>query len=232
MIHVLFFAILMAIKGGLLGRLFKNWNRAKHKLSNELKYSLSKIKNGWDTQDKSKFFELFLLPFKAFAKWFMDGSVISLFLVFIYVAMNQDLTVAVPFALGWVLLWSSMGEEAGAAGDYKGAWGPYMTASIEEPDRTRYPFGRSYGIKKGIQYGCFAGGVMALSTGSWCILFAAATFPLCYYLGSSFLYWRTKGAERGWEYGELLWGGVIGLGYALATSGWLPVYSTFTSYNF
>jgi hypothetical protein len=110
-----------------------------------------------------------------------------------------------------------MGEEAGAAGDYKEAWGPYIDKG----------FGRSYGIKKGIQYGCFTGAVMSMAVGSWCIFIAAATFPICYYLGNSFLRWRTNGEQRGWQYSEPLWGAVIGIGYGLALLNVLPI-SVFT----
>lgn len=146
---------------------------------------------------------------------------ISLFIVFSYVAASQpSLSVALLCALSWCLIWSSMGEEAGAAGDYKGAWGEYVEA--RNPDG-ELAFNRSYGIKKGIQYGCFFGAGMSMAVGSWCIWIAAATFPLCYFLGSSLQRYISNGKIRGWQYAEPIYGAVVGLWYALAISGYLPI---------
>ena len=219
LLSVAFFALALSIKGGLLGRIFKNWDRVTQELTAKLQFGISDVKDSWANRRWAQLGKaVFLLPFTAFAKWFVDGSVISLFLAFLFVAATQpSLTVAVLFAAAWTLLWSSMGEEAGSAGDYVEWWGKYKDKG----------FKRDYGIKKGIQYGCFAGAGMALSVGSWALWIAGALFPLCYYLGNSLYRYRHKGAKRGWAYSEPIWGSVVGLAYAFAKMGYLPV-SLFT----
>lgn len=220
LLSVMVFALAVSLKGGLLGNIFTNWNRLTERLEDEFLVAIDTIKHTWRSKmwgDLLK--ELALFPFHAFVKWFVDGSVISLFVVFFYVWATATLPVAVVFALAWVLIWSSMGEEAGAAGDYVEWWGDYKDAGL---------FNRSYGIKKGIQYGCFTGAGMSMAVGSWCIWIAAATFPLCYYLGNSLLRYTSGGKKRGWPYSEPLWGAVIGVGYGLALKGVLPISSVFT----
>lgn len=222
LLSILIFAAAVAIKGGWLGKVFTNWQRLVNRVEASFEEAISSAETAWHNRAYKELFKsLFVLPFKGFAKWFLDGSVISLFIVFFYVAASQpSLTVAILAALGWCLIWSSMGEEAGAAGDYKGAWGEYVEA--RNPDG-ELAFNRSYGIKKGIQYGAFFGGVMSMAVGSWCIWIAAMTFPLCYFLGSSLQRYISDGKIRGWQYAEPLYGAVVGLGYALAISGYLPI---------
>jgi len=215
LISIIVFAAAVAIKGGWLGKVFTNWGRLVDKVEASFEDAISSVKTAWHNRTYKELFKfLFVLPFKGFAKWFLDGSVISLFIVFFFVAASQpSMTVAVLCALSWCLIWSSMGEEAGAAGDYVGWWGDYKDAG----------FNRSYGIKKGIQYGAFFGAGMSMAVGSWCIWIAAASFPLFYFLGNSFQRYVSKGAVRGWQYSEPLYGAIVGLGYALALSGYLPI---------
>lgn len=233
-ISMIVFASAVAIKGGWLGTIFTNWNRLVKRVEATFSDTVSQLKSAWSKIAQSPtelsayvglFKPAFVLPFQGFAKWFLDGSVISLFLVVVYVAATQpSLTVAALFGLSWMLIWSSMGEEAGAAGDYKGAWGEYIEA--RNPDG-QLAFTRSYGIKKGIQYGCFFGAGLSMAVGSWTLWIAAATFPICYFLGSSLHRWL-KG-ERSWTYAEPLYGSVIGLAYGLAMKGYLPILSVFTN---
>lgn len=222
LLSILVFSVAVAVKGGWIGKVFTNWKRLVDKVEASFEEAISSVKTAWHNRAfKELFKSLFVLPFKGFAKWFLDGSVISLFIVFFYVAASQpSLTVAFMCALSWCLIWSSMGEEAGAAGDYKEGWGQYVDSV--RPDG-RKAFSRTYGIKKGIQYGCFFGAGMSMAMGSWCIWIAAATFPLCYFLGNSIQRYFSNGAVRGWQYAEPLYGAVVGLGYALALSGYLPI---------
>lgn len=232
LISILVFALAVSVKGGLLGNIFTNWKRLVERVETTFSATLSELKASWSDRAYGRLVKAaFVLPFRAFAKWFLDGSVISLFIVFVYVAASQpSLTVAALFALSWCLIWMSMGEEAGAAGDYKEAWGDYMEAvyPASHSKAGQLMFGRSYGIKKGIQYGAFCGAGMALAMGSWCLWIAGALFPLCYFTGNSIQRFVSGGAKRGWVYSEPLWGAVVGLGYGLAKHGLLPVHSVFT----
>lgn len=209
------FAVAVAIKGGWLGTIFTNWDRQVLKAETALQTTISNIKAAWSAKDYGHLFTaVFLFPFHGFAKWFLDGSVISLFVVFFYIAGSQpSLEVALLCAAAWCLIWSSMGEEAGSAGDYTQWWGRYKDAG----------FKRSYGIKKGIQYGCFFGAGMSMAMGSWCIWIAAATFPLCYYAGNSVQRYISKGLIGGWKYSEPLYGLILGIGYECAKQGYLPL---------
>ncbi len=215
LISIIVFALAVSIKGGLLGNIFTNWQRLVNRAEASFEEAISSVKSAWHNRTYKELFKfLFVLPFKAVARWFLDGSVISLFIVFFYVAASQpSLTVAVLCALSWCLIWSSMGEEAGAAGDYVEWWGKYK-------DRG---FKRSYGLKKGIQYGCFFGAGMSMAVGSWLIWIAAASFPLIYFLGNSIQRYVSDGKIRGWKYSEPLYGAVVGLAYALSITGHLPI---------
>lgn len=221
LISILVFALAVSIKGGLLGNIFTNWQRLVDRVELRFGLAIGSLKTAWQNKEYWGLVKhLFTLPFNAFAKWFLDGSVISLFIVAIYVATSQpSLVVTVLCALSWCLIWSSMGEEAGAAGDYKQWWGKYF-------DRG---FPRDYGLKKGVQYGVFVTFGMSLALGSWCPVIAGATFPLCYFAGNSLYRWHT--GKRGWPYSEPIWGAVIGLGYGLAISGYLLV-EKFTHWQF
>jgi len=207
------FALAVAIKGGLLGRIFHNWKRLTDRLELNLVESLTNLKSAWKSKNyKALFKTAFKLPFVAVAKWFIDGSIISVFLVLVYTsAMLTDLSQSLLFTLSYFFVLMSMGEEAGAAGDYKGPWGDYIDAG----------FGRSYGIKKGIQYGAFAGGCMALTMASWCPWIAGALFPLAYYVGNSI--YQLVNKTRSWEYSEFIWGAMLGVAFELARTGWLHI---------
>lgn len=236
LISMIVFAVAVAVKGGWAGTVFTNWNRLVERVEATFSETVSQLKTAWSkiTQTPSEFrvyvelFKLaFVLPFHGFAKWFLDGSVISLFIVFVYAAMTiPDLNAALLLAASWMLIWSSMGEEAGAIGDYKGGWGQYVDST--RPDgRLSFKNGRAYGVKKGIQYGVMFGAGMSMAVGSWTLWIAAATFPICYFLGSSLHQWL-KGT-RSWTYAEPLYGAVIGLAYGLAMKGYLPILSVFTN---
>ena len=114
-----------------------------------------------------------------------------------------------------------MGEEAGAAGNHKYWWGDYKDAIYPPGHPDTKPggpnvrvFNRSYGIKKGIQYGMQGTSVMALSLMAWPILIAGALFPAAYFVGQSVKLAVT--GKAGWNWSEWLWGGIIGLAYGVS----------------
>lgn len=127
------------------------------------------------------------------------------FLIFSLVVFYVPFLQAALFTLAWCYCYSSMGEEAGAVGDYKGGWGDYLEA--RKPDGTLY-FGRSYGIKKALQWGLAWGALLALISGSGLFILAGATFPICYFIGSSIAQLR---GSKGWAYAEPIYGIPIGL---------------------
>lgn len=111
---------------------------------------------------------------------------------------------AILFTAAWCYCYSSMGEEAGAVGDYKSGWGDYIDKG----------FGRSYGIKKALQWGLAWGGLLTMVTGCVWFIPAGATFPVCYFIGSSIAQLQGK---QGWAYAEPIYGAVMGL----AMGAWL-----------
>lgn len=217
-ITLLVFSTAVALKGGWIGGILTNWDRFTKKFEVEMTWHIEAIRQCW--RDKqygllAKFCGRFVGV--AFGKWFFDGSIMSLFLVMWYVGFTiGDAATTALFTAGWFTIMMSMGEEAGAAGDHKGPWGDY----IEAVDATgKQLFSRTYGIKKGIQYGAFAGGIMALALGSWCPWIAGALFPLVYFGGSSLRMAAT--GKRGWSWAEPLWGLVFGIAYECARHGFL-----------
>jgi hypothetical protein len=218
LLSILIFACAVSIKGGWLNRI-SIYDKLERAINDTYKNNLLFIKSGKQFGlNPTRYY--FTLPFLAVARWLIDGSVISVFLVTWFVShTTSDLSLAALCGLFWMLIWSSMGEEAGAAGDYKGAWGDYMDA--KKPTGEMY-FSRSYGVKKGIQYGCFFGAGISMALGSWCFWIASATFPLCYFLGSSIGLYLT--GRRGWAFAEPIYGAALGLGYALSLDGFLLIW--------
>lgn len=153
----------------------------------------------------------------------IDGTHLSFILIALYAWYMLPLGTAVMFTLGWMLISASMGEEAGAVGDYKAWWGDYEEA-IYPPGHSeagQRVFDRSYGIKKGIQYGLQTGSVMALSLGNWSMAIAGALFPVAYYLGSSLYYYLHR--HHAWTYAEPVWGVFFGVAFYLSRIGFLDV---------
>lgn len=98
---------------------------------------------------------------------------------------------------------SSVGEEIGAVGGYRGYWGPYINKG----------FGRSYGVKKAIQRGVFAGAVLSLGFYSLLPILLGALFPVAYYAGVSIEQFRTGAINANWHLGEIIWGAIIGCSF-------------------
>lgn len=125
----------------------------------------------------------------------------------VYVLASGSAVAFLAGVLAWlVAVAPSMGEEAGAVGGYKGAWGEYVTDG----------FGRSYGVKKAVQRGVFTGAVLALVFWHPAVLLAGATFPVAYFIGISIEQYRTKQAAASWHLAELIYGAAIGAGIAVS----------------
>lgn len=148
--------------------------------------------------------------------WFLtDGKVLSTLGVFFYgliststlVTLNPpvyegDVLYALSLAFFWLLAVSpSIGEEISAVGGYKGAWGPYLEK-----------FTRSYGVKKAIQRGVFMGAMLVLATGNIWMIALGSLMPVCYYAGTSLMQKKTRLVNAPWNYGEWIFGALIGTG--------------------
>lgn len=186
MIEALFFSVMYAIKGGWLGKFLPvdEWSR------------------------RSLFVDI------ALEGAYLSGFLIFLFMLIATATMAGQHATGVPvyelgpvgLALGVALAWVigvrvSLGEEAGAVGDYKGGWGPYIDQG----------FGRLYGVKKALQRGIFMGALLTLATGYTPFIVAGASFPLVYFIGNSLGLLVLK--ERGWSLSEPLLGFVFGVAF-------------------
>lgn len=135
-------------------------------------------------------------------QWFLDGTNASAILVGIFALTKLDPTMALLFGVAWWLyMMSSMGEEAGAVGDYNGGWGQY----VENED-----FGRRYGIKKAVTHGIAGGALLAAASDCWWFIIAGALFVPVYFIGSSVYLLIHK--TRSWAYAEPIYG----LAFAIA----------------
>lgn len=134
--------------------------------------------------------------------WFMQElpyhRIFPLILIFFAAVFIAPFWQSVFFTAAFAFCFSSMGEEAGAVGSYKGGWGDYIDKG----------FGRSYGIKKALQWGLAWGGLLTLVTGCVWFVPAGATFPVCYFIGSSIAAYR---GQQGWAYAEPIYGAVMGI---------------------
>lgn len=193
------FAVFYALKGGSGPFFFKNWHYVR---------------------DKNKFFDRLL-----------DGKVISTILAFLFIAAftanltdlqtAQDPAVykillwpSLLFAAGWLLsVAPSMGEEHGAIGTSQGGWGPYIDAL--RPDGRKY-FGRTYGIKKGIQRGIWIGAIMAAFTGYLPFVFWSLAFVPAVFIGQE-IWWRWRGSNS-WALSEPIIGALC---YGIPTAGYI-----------
>lgn len=170
--------------------------------------ALYAIKGGWHWRIK------FLTVIKdklPFIKWFVDGTQLSSFLAAVTVGLYTDPIAGALFGLAWWLgVMPSMGEEAGAVGRWGHAWGQYIRSI--DPKDGKPAFDRSYGIKKAIQRGVFLGALLTLVTGYTPFIIAGATFPIAYFIGTSFAYYVLK--QDGWAPAEPLYGAFLGIAAA------------------
>jgi len=155
----------------------------------------------------------------------MDGSVVSaiLFGILVYflgATATESLLAAVLWFAGNA---PSMGEEAGAIGGVKGAWGEYLDWMPTEKKFMHFwkiREGRSFGWKKGTQRGLWTGAmIMLVFTDTWFIP-AGISFPLLYFVGISAAQLMSGQIRAGWHWSEPLFGAALGvaLGHHFALS--------------
>lgn len=141
-----------------------------------------------------------------FTERLLDGKVISTATIFVIsMFFTIDISTSLLFSAAWLAAVApSMGEEHGAIGTSTHWWGKYRLSG----------FGRSYGIKKGLQRGVWMGACMALATGYiWYIPFSLLFIP-CVFIGQE-IYFRLNGSDS-WVLSEPLIGAfVFGLPTAL-----------------
>jgi hypothetical protein len=185
---VLFFMFAVAVKGGWLGRI-PGWNEfKKRKTTNNTPGNI----------------------LAALKRWLLDGTQLSAFLVTGFMAAaTSDVILAVSFGLMWWLYFMrSMGEVAGAVGDYKGGWGEYTVTD---------KFSRTEGIKNALTHGLAGGGMLTFATGFIWFIPAAGLFPVCYFVGNSLHQFIHK--STGWTYSEPIYGLPIGIAAAFYLTG-------------
>lgn len=133
---------------------------------------------------------------------YLDGKKLSAIIFGVWCMLFFPWPQAALLGALWLAAVSpSMGEEAGAVGGYKGAWGPY----IENPK-----FGRSYGVKKALQRGVWEGALLALILPPVPAILIGLTWPLAYYAGISVQQWRTNQVNADWHIAEFIRGAVLG----------------------
>lgn len=191
MASIIVFTLAMMLKGGWLGRI-PGWNDFT-----------KKKRSHWGLQN----------AVQSLKAWMLDGTQLSTFLVFLFMAAaRSSLSLAAIFGVcWWLIVLRSMGEEAGAVGDYKRGWGPYVDPG-RNPD-----FRRSDGVRGALAHGVLGGALLALATGWLGFIPALGAFPLCYYAGNSLTRYFHK--TSGWAYSEILYGAVIGLAVHLYLGG-------------
>lgn len=177
-----FFAALMMIKGGWLKRI-PLWKRLDDKLDQHQDGTIQNV--------------LFNV-----GAWIIDGNNLSALILWAVAGSILPFGLATSIALAWwIFVISSMGEEAGAVGDYTGGWGPYVEH-----------FDRKYGVKKALIHGISGGALLTIATGFIGFIFAGATFPICYFVGSSIYKFLHK--QGSWAYAEPIYGAVFGIAAA------------------
>lgn len=135
-------------------------------------------------------------------KYTRSGKAVSTAIVLLFGIVFLPWQYALALAAAWVIgVAPSMGEEAGAVGDYKEGWGDY----VDHPDS----FGREYGVKKSIQRGLWTTFFMGAVLNSWALALCGALFPVVYFIGNSACRYFKR--SKGWAWSEWLYGGVIGL---------------------
>lgn len=144
------------------------------------------------------------------AKRLPYGRITSSILFGVAIALvNLDIIEGLLAGVGWGLGVSpSLGEEAGAVGGFKGAWGEYIEKG----------FGRSYGIKHCLQRGVWTGAMIALGLQSGftgLIVAGAAMVPL-YWIGISIRQLpKNVPINQPWDIGEWLYGAALGVAVGL-----------------
>lgn len=132
----------------------------------------------------------------------LDGLNLSVMLLSAYcVSLGMSVFETLALTITWMAtVTMSIGEEVGSVGRFGKWWGEYRD----------YGFGRSYGMKKALQRGCWNGALFALLTGNlMCIPFMTIGFVVAYFVGQE-IYWRIYKKDS-WAFAEPVYGFIIGL---------------------
>lgn len=185
-IIILFFGFAYALKGGSGANIFPWWGRLR-----ESNVILERLLDGKVISTLGVFlFSLFILT--PVMVTISSGE-------FGVPEYDLDFMASLLIAAAWLLsVAPSMGEEHGAIGDHKEAWGQYVTNE---------DFGRLYGVKKGIQRGVWMGAFMALATGYLPFVCFSLLFVPCVCVGQ--ILNRIILKQRGWTLAEPIIGAVV-----------------------
>jgi len=192
MIYILIFTAAMMVKGGWLARI-SFWKRGEENRKAILKSPDTHPVKYW---------------FVRIVDELLDEKILSAFVVWVGLsAVQPDFALACWTALVWaILVRVSMGEEAGGIGDYSGNTGDYVEWLGPKA-------GRLFAIKKGLQYGGFFGGALALVAGVPLLFVAGLLFPVVYFIGNSLH--RVLHNQSSVAYSEPLLGVCFGIAWVL-----------------
>lgn len=205
-ISVITWCLAISVKGGFLGRVLPFTDTVHNWCKREHNRELEGLSFAWANKQPINVVSYGAgVALSGLLKWITDASNIGGFIVLLWAYQYFAGYAILIVMLSYVFVLMSMGEEIGCIGTYRLWWGKYR-------DRG---FTRSYGIKKGLQYGAFMGAPLAILTESWLPWLAGLAFVPCYFIGQS-IYHRIHGVPSV-AYGEPIWGAVIGLclGYAI-----------------
>lgn len=180
MIFVIFFAFMVAIKGGLIGHIAKWFGK----------------EDQWKKFQKMNFVFDFI----------SEGKFISAVLSGVFIGFHSGWLVGLLFAVAWWLGWvMSLGEEIGAIGRLGHNWGDYVEWLGSKEGRK---FGWKKGLHRGVFLGaCLVLATYSIPHNE-IIVIACALFPAIYFLGNE-IYYRVNKSDS-WFYSEFLYGALIG----------------------
>ena len=178
--YILFFSVMVAIKGGLVGHIAAYAGKAE-----------------WWKQFSDGHWAINFLT---------EGKVISAILSGAFIATQTSWLVGLLFAAAWFTGWiMSVGEEIGAIGRFGYHHGPYVDWLGEDEGRE---LGWKKGLHRGVFLGaCLALAMYSIPTNE-IIIIACALFPAVYFVGNN-IYYRINKSDS-WFYSEFLFGAVIG----------------------
>lgn len=165
LIFPVYFAIMVGIKGGLLG-----------KIADALGKKLQ-----WKAFRKNKIID-----------FIFDGNFLSAVLSGIFVGHYTTWLVGLLFAGAWFIGWIvSLGEEIGAIGRFGKNWGPYVDWLGAKAGRI---FGWKKGLQRGVFLGACLSLAMYSVPFNELLIITCTLFPLIYFIGND-LYYRVHKAD-------------------------------------
>lgn len=179
-LFIAFFSFMVALKGGLIGHVFKQFGK-------EEKWKAFKEQN-------------------IVTNFVLDGSFLSAVASGFFIGAHTGWLVGLLFAIAWFTGWAmSIGEEVGAIGRLKLNWGPYVKWLGASEARE---FGWKKGLHRGTFLGACLSLAMYSIAHNEIIILVAALFPATYFLGNE-IYYRIHKSDS-WFYAEFIFGAIIG----------------------